>query len=279
MSLPDRLLELLDRYPDDLTDAELAELRAAAETDPRLDHALSEVLAIDAALAGSPDVPEALSELGSARLRRALEPHAAWGSPPAAPLEAKGPVPEHVPVDSVVSLFARRPVQLALAALVLVAVGGVVLRMGDPVDDPSQGGLKGDPRLAETSLVVTAPEGAPVSSGSTRAADQPVRFQVRLTAPSAYLALLEIQGASSAVVWPTPDAVWLGADGFNLLQPPGASPDYRPARPGEATYVVYASPERLAISSRTLTEDDLRAANPKAVPGRPFTVIWTPAEP
>ena len=279
MSLPVHLLSLLDRYPDALTDVELAELRAAAEADPRLDRALSEAVAIDAALAGAPDAPEDLSELGSARLRRALEPHAAWGSPPAAPLEAKGPVPEHAPVVHVVSLFARRPVQLAVAALLLAAVGVAVLRMGGPADDPSQGGVKGDPRLAETSLIVTAPEGAPVSSGSTRDADQPVRFQVRLTAPSAHLALLEVQGASSALVWPTPDASWLGADGFNLLQPPGASPDYRPARPGEATYVVYASPEPLALPSRTLSEDDLRAANPKAVPGRPFTVIWTPAEP
>ena len=278
MSLPHRLLELLDRYPDDLTDAELAELRTAAQADPRLDRALSEAVAIDAAISGTPDAPEVLSELGSERLRQALEPYAAWGSPPAAPLEAKGPGPQKEPADKVISLFARRPVQLALAALVLVTVGVVIVRMGDPVDGPRQGSFKGDPRLAETSLVITSPEGAPVASGSTRAADQPVRFQVRLIASSAYLALLEIQGASSALVWPTPDAVWLGADGFNILQPPGVSPDYQPARPGEATYVVYASPEPLVLSSRTLTEDDLRAANPKAVPGRPLTVIWTPAE-
>jgi hypothetical protein len=64
------MLELLERYPEALTDAELAELRAAAEADAELDALLDAIHDVDAAL--RPGAVAALSELsGEARQRLA----------------------------------------------------------------------------------------------------------------------------------------------------------------------------------------------------------------
>ena len=68
MTRDPRIQELLDGYPDALSDAELAELRAAAEQDPELDELLFAILETDAELAGADDGPGALSERAQARL-------------------------------------------------------------------------------------------------------------------------------------------------------------------------------------------------------------------
>ncbi len=68
-----RIDELLAGYPDDLSDAELAELRAAAEQDPELDELMFSLLEADAELAGAPDGPTELSEAGQARMDGILD--------------------------------------------------------------------------------------------------------------------------------------------------------------------------------------------------------------
>ncbi|MCO4772346.1 MAG: hypothetical protein KDA24_20100 [Deltaproteobacteria bacterium] len=272
MSLSPDLLDLLARYPDELTDAELETLRNAAKADPRLDEAMHEVLHIDAALDGVPDITPTLSELGERRLRKALSAEApkAWGSPPAAPLEAKA--------DNVVSLFGRRPVQLAIAAIVLVAVGLFATTLQDPANDPYNGGIKGGDFTLEGQLIIQAKGGSPLvrdeDAPPAHPSDQPVRITARLE-NRASIALLEIQGDVSAVVWPLPGATWSGVVGLNVLQPPGSSPDYRPARPGAATYILLAREEPLAIPARRISFEDLVDANPGVRAMKPFTIDWT----
>jgi hypothetical protein len=276
VTLSPRLLDLLARYPAELSDPELAELRAAAEADPRLEDALHELLELDAALDGLADGPLALSELGQRRLDRALRSTRAWGSGPAAPLEASAG-------DHVVSLFARRPVQLALAAALLAALGFAAARLFTPPapNDPYHGGIKGDdddsaaPR--DRSLILQAPGEPRLEDGARRPIDSPLRITARLMRPMS-LVLLEVQGDVSAVVWPLPGAAWFGAAGPNLLQPADASPDYRPAAPGLATYVLVARPTPLALPDRRVREADLLAANPGAVVLDRRSVLWTPPE-
>lgn len=273
-ALPDHILDLLEGYPDELDDAQLATLRAAAEQDPRVDEAMHAILAVDAALTGAPADTPPISDLARHRISKvATDAPKAWGSPPVAPLEARA---RPTSQDNVVPLFARRPVQLAIAALLLLAAGLVARSMFE-ADDPYGGGIKGDdddgPALT-ASLILQAPDGNRLADGAARATTDPVRITARLSS-AASLALLEVQGDVSAVVWPAPDAVWSAAAGPNLLQPPGASPDYRPAAAGPATYVLVARPAPLRIPGRRITEADLLAANEGAAVLSRFTVAWS----
>lgn len=295
MSLVPRLFDLIERYPDELTDAELAELRSAAERDPRLHEVMDAVLEIDSAIAGLPETIPQISESGQRRLDLAVRTATAWGSSPAAPLEAhveeeatrawgsSPAAPLEAKADNVVSLFSRRPVQLALAALLVIAAGLLAnaLLQPAPPDDPYGGGIKGDGRDSasplDRSLILQPFGGARLDDGAERSADQPIRLTARLKNPAS-LALIEVQGDVSAVVWPPPDSVWLGGVGPNLLQPLGASPDYRPSQAGAASYVLVGRDTALTISARRLSEADLLAANPGAVVLDRRTIRWTDPE-
>lgn len=272
-TLPDSILDLLDGYPDELDDAQLATLRAAADEDPRVAEAMDAILAFDAAMAGAPTTPPALSDLARHRIAKATSADTpkAWGSPPVAPLEAR-----HGADSNVVPLFGRRPVQIALVALLLVAAGLVARSLFDATD-PYGGGIKGDdddgPALTGA-LILQAPDGTRLASNASRPVTDPVRITARPSA-AASLALLEVQGDVSAVVWPAPGAIWTATAGPNLLQPPGASPDYRPAGPGPATYVLVARPTALSIPGRRINEADLLAANEGALVLARFELDWT----
>lgn len=310
--------ELLTRYPDDLTDAELDELRAAAEADDALDAAMDAALLLDAEGEGTP-VPDFSGPLSPRNQRRVdllvrqarawsagpaapLEASAdedeaptAWSAGPAAPLEAHaeqeaprawtaGPAaPLEAKADNVVPLF-RRPAFQAVAALLLVAVA-LALRFGD---DGYQGGLKGDATEVEGQLVLMGD--TRLDDGDERPADRPVQITARLE-DSASIALIEVQGETSAVVWPLPERAWLADVGPNLLAPPGASADYRPARAGSATYVLVGrgralgedgtpgALEPLAIARRApVTVEELLAANPGAAELDRITIVWTEPE-
>lgn len=82
--------ELLTRYPDDLTDAELDELRAAAEADDALDAAMDAALLLDAEGEGTPvpDFSGPLSPRNQRRVDLLVRQARAWSAGPAAPLEA-----------------------------------------------------------------------------------------------------------------------------------------------------------------------------------------------
>ncbi len=141
MAFDSRLDKLLEHYPSELSDAELAELRAAAEQDPSLDALLEALLLVDATFAGTDLDPE-LSPEGQRTLDARLEPLRAWTVGPAAPTEARtndspkawtlGPAaPTEAHADTVIDLASARRrrmrmVGLAIAALILVALGFAV---------------------------------------------------------------------------------------------------------------------------------------------------------
>jgi hypothetical protein len=87
MTLDPRVQELLELYPDDLTDEELAELRALAEQDPAIEDLLDAILMTDAALSGTPQGDAELSDSGRKKLADRLEDSGitAWSTGGATP--------------------------------------------------------------------------------------------------------------------------------------------------------------------------------------------------
>ena len=73
MTVDPRVQELLERYPDDLTDAELAELRDIASRDSEIEDLLDAIHLADAALLGQPAPTVELSEEARAKLAGRLE--------------------------------------------------------------------------------------------------------------------------------------------------------------------------------------------------------------
>jgi len=178
-----------------------------------------------------------------------------------------------------VSLFARRPVQLALAALLVIGVGFLSARFIEPPDPYN--GTKGDDDSAaavEGQLILQPPGEARLQDDSEQPIDAPIYLSVRLEDPG-FLALIEVQGDVSAVVWPLPGAVWTGVVGVNLLQPPGASADYRPASPGAATYLLIGSEDPLIVPSRRISEDAFFESNPDALLLDRRRIVWTAPDP
>jgi|GEM_PF-1612787 len=70
MAFDPRIEDLLARYPQDLTDAELAELRAAAEQDEALEDRLDALVDVEAALQDDP--APVLSDIAAKRLERLM---------------------------------------------------------------------------------------------------------------------------------------------------------------------------------------------------------------
>lgn len=270
--MSERLTDLLERYPHELDDAELAELRAAAEQDPELEAMLEALLLLDDAFEDTDLEDTSLSELGQRRLDSKLRTIKAWTLGPAAPTEANveqdapkawtlGPAaPTEANADNVVDFTARRRMRMlgyAIAAAVLIALGFAARGLfGDPRGgghNPYGGGIKGDDDSAP------GIEGQIQVMGATRVYDmdavpmtQPVRFTMRLENPAA-IALVEIQNGQSHVLWPMPGRQWLAVIGNNALLPPGSDGTYTPAAAGEARYVLIASDSELKFFDRKLS--------------------------
>jgi hypothetical protein len=257
-----RILELLERYPDQLTDAELAELRAAGEQDPEVEELMDALHDVDGLLCDVP--PVELSEAGEARLDRLVQESKGWstgGSTPASQAtdaaqatgaeaqESKGwSTGGSTPASKVVDLGAARrrhwllahPTATALAALMLLAAGFMIrdqltppqeftFRGDDDVSDPDR--IDGELHImGETRLL----------DGATRAVDRPITFRALMQQPAA-LVLVETQAGRSFVLWPEPGLSWQVSSGVNLVQPSGLASTYAPAGPGEATYTLLAS--------------------------------------
>ena len=229
-----RILELLERYPDQLTDAELAELRAAGEQDPEVEELMDALHDVDGLLCDVP--PVELSEAGEARLDRLVQESKGWSTGGS------------TPASKVVDLGAARrrhwllahPTATALAALMLLAAGFMIrdqltppqeftFRGDDDVSDPDR--IDGELHImGETRLL----------DGATRAVDRPITFRALMQQPAA-LVLVETQAGRSFVLWPEPGLSWQVSSGVNLVQPSGLASTYAPAGPGEATYTLLAS--------------------------------------
>ncbi len=277
MALDPRITDLLARYPHDLSDEELTELRAAADADPEIEVAIDGLMEIEEELAGVPEEPR-LSELGRKRLESKLEEAKAWSTGGATPSgKAAADAPQAwstggaTPSGKVVDfgearrrrglLGGSRPAQ-ALAAGLLIATGFMVADQFTP--DPPGYTFKGDdddssdPDRIEGSLWIYGE--SKLETGAVRAADQPVSFRGVPDKPCA-LVLLETQGGTTYVLYPEPGQVWRANSGSNLLEPDGSSSAYTPGAAGEATYTLLASPTHAPIP----VPPDRKTASPEAL--------------
>lgn len=258
MALDPRISELVARYPHDLNDAELAELRAAAEADPEVESAIDGLLELEAELAGVEEAPR-LSELGRKRLESKLDEVQAWSTGGATP---SGRVVDFGEARRRRGLLGGNRAAQALAAGLLVAAGFMVGDQFTP--DPPGYTFKGDdddsadPDRIEGSLWIHGE--SKLESGAVRAVDQPVSFRGVPDTPCA-LVLLETQGGATFVLYPEPGQVWNATAGSNLLAPEGASSAYTPGAAGEATYTLLASPPHAPIP----VPPDRRTASPEAL--------------
>lgn len=280
MSPSERIEELLSGYPDQLSDAELAELRLAAEQDSELDamldaiHEVEFLLAADEASVAEVTGPQHLSDAGEQRLATAMSNarFLAVGAATDSMAAAEGG-DEFVPVSG------RRSSQwvgwTALAAGLLLAVGTVLLSRFEiphaPLEplSPEPGAadfsMKGEPGVVSGDLMIRGTGAASWTAGESRSLEQAVRFYAVVPQPT-FLAILEIQAANTVVLYPGPEQHWQVAAGTHLLQPPGGSSEYQPARAGPATYVLLGSAAGLAVpAGRVVTSvEALLAGNPGA---------------
>ena len=299
MASDSRIDDLLGRYPDDLTDAELAELRAASAADPALDDALDALLLTEAILE-DPDLdlsPE-LSPPRQRTLDTRLRAVRAWTLGPAAPTEAStndapkawtlGPAaPTEAHVNNVVDFSARRRarmVTLAIAAAILVALGfaarGWFSSPPKSGYDPYGGGTKGDddesaPAIQGQILIQGAVR---VQDGDFQRLTDPVNFTMRLE-NGASIALVEVRNDTTIVVWPPPGIQWFATVGHNPLMPPGSDGSYRAAAVGEARYVLVASTSELAVDSREISTIEAFIEANGALVLDTVTVNWIEGEP
>ncbi len=280
MAVDPRMEELLERYPSELDDAELAALRAAAEQDPDVAAAMDALLLVDAAFDDT-DLHAELSPAGQRKLDANLRAVKAWTLGPAAPTEARA--------DNVVDFAAARSrrmamVGLAIAAAVLVAVGFAARGWFAPRGpgggyDPYHGGTKGDDDSAGPSLEgqIQIQGALRVQDGDSVPADQPVLFTIRLE-DAASIALLEIQEGVTSVMWPAPGYQWVGVVGNNRLAPPGTDGSYTPARPGTATYVLVGKQGELRFAGPRPSTLDAFIEETGAQTLDRVTVVWSGEE-
>lgn len=265
MSVVDpRLLELLQRYPADLSADEAEQLRAAGAADPRIADLLAGVDALEEARPPAPvwgpadGTEPRLSDVGRARLDQLFAdvlPAAGGADRPPEPV-ADVPAPPVRPRGA--------DVRWLFAAAALIAIG-IGLRMVLPsADDPIESQFRG--RLGEVDVELVVVGDQPLSSGTERPTGDPVRFQV-VTSGEAYLALVETQNGKRALVWPAMGEQWHVRSGVHLLQPEGLSADYSPADPGEATYELIAAPGPLTLTGAGATAEG-------AITASTFVLRW-----
>ncbi len=291
-----RIQELLERYPDQLSDEELAELRAAAEEDPEVDDLMDAIHRVEGLLSGVDEVE--LSETGQARLDRLADEAKAWSTGGSTPESRVDEVDDakawstggSTPESKVVDLGARRrwltwvrdnPAPMALAALMLVAAGFMIRDQLQPPDDFTWRGDDdvSDPDRIDGELYVMGE--TRLADGDARPVNRPITFRAVMQEPAA-LVLVETQAGRSFVIWPEPGQQWQVLAGSNVLQPAGLAATYMPAGPGEATYTLLASrpeapipvpPERQTPSAASLVD----GMEGTSVLGR-TTIVWEAAQ-
>lgn len=272
MSLDPRTEELLAGYPDQLTDDELAELRAQAEGEPEVQRLMDAIHDVERRLAGEPLASPELSSEGQRRLDAIVEDTRAWTHGGATPTAQQ---------DNVVSLSAARRRRwggavVALAAAALLAIG-LLSSERAPVDtavtsaeDFRFKGADGQP--VSGSLFVMGEQR--VSDGQQRPVDASVTF--RAVVPLALsLALVEVgPGGGAHVLHPRPGQRWQVPAGSHLLQGGGGAA-YRPAGPGEARYVLVGSAGSLQVPAGPVDLDAWVASQPGAAVLDSLSIRWT----
>ena len=262
MSHKERIAELLAGYPDQLSDDELTELRLAASEDAALEASLDAIHEAEFLISMDEDEVQhlafdgELSERAEERLAQAITQAKQLAR------DAAG-IAESAAVAAV-KIVTLRPAKdrsqwaswMALAAGLVLAGGTVVIsRSPQPSggDEMSTFGTPGDlsmkgaePEAMAGDLMVRGTDDAPWTVGTPRLLAAGLRFFAVVAQPT-YLALVEVQQANTAVVYPQSGSQWQVAAGTHLLQPPSASPQYSAASEGAATYVLVGSRSSLSV--------------------------------
>lgn len=286
MPIDGRIEELLARYPDQLDDAELAELRAAGERDPEVEQLMDRLHEVEGLLGPGSDAlisaSAALSPGGERALQRTLDD-----------------------VDASVVTDRSRVVQLqprsgrwragwtALAAMLLLGISVVLVIELEDSGRLDEGGLlpgsaEGLGAASDLQLRGDVPDltgnlefesSAAVVQGMGRPLDQSVVFVVLVSLP-AHLALLETLGGETHVLHPSAGGTWRLEAGTHRVEPrPGASA-YRPAMAGDASYALVGSPSPIQVPGDGLVASvtELISANEGAVLLDERAIRWTAVE-
>ena len=285
MSRNDRIAALLDGYPDQLSDAELAELRSLAADDPEIEACLDSIH--EAEFLASMDEEDVLPLALDGQLSDRATERLAKAVTQAKELREQ----ESTNVPSRVVSLGRRGENskwvswIGLAAGLALAGGTVVLSRYPAPDGPTElpsleianeMTMKGA-TVTEVSggLMIRGTEAASWTRGSARSLDQRVRFYA-VVPQAAYLALVEVQNANTVVLYPTGGAEWRVDAGTHQLQPDGASAEYSAGAPGLATYVLVGSASRISVPSGGVIAslDTLLAGNPGVRILAEVEVLW-----
>jgi len=224
MAIDPTVLELLERYPGDLDDAERSSLASAAIADPDVAAIVGELDALEADRPDEEWPPEEVGvQLGDearARMDGILAERAAAVRAPAA--------------------NARPRARWLTAVAAALALG---LAWWTFTPDPPGVRYRGD--WAGTAELIVL-DGGSLADDAEQPIDRPIRFQV-LTNTEVFLVLVEARGGTETVVWPRGGERWHVSSGLHALQPGGASADYTPEGAGEARYVLYGSADALDV--------------------------------
>jgi hypothetical protein len=288
LSHNDRAGDLIAGYPDQLSDAELAELRSLAADDPEIEACLDSIH--EAEFLASMDEEDVLPLALEGQLSDRAEERLADAVTQANELKAQ----ENADASSdVVPLRHRKESSkwqswIALAAGLVLAGGTVVLSRYPAPDGPDElpslettdGMTMKGAMAAEVSggLMIRGTEAASWTRGSARPLNQRVRFYA-VVPQAAYLALVEVQNANNVVLYPTDSGDWWVDAGTHELQPDGASAEYSAAVPGRATYVLVGSATKLSVPSGGViaSVDALVSGNPGARTLAEVEVVWQAA--
>ncbi len=269
MALDARTTDLLQRFPDQLSQEEEAELHRLAEGDPIIAQLVEQLGELDAIL-DRPTPPEdaddvgelALSELGRRRLETELRGIVEAGS--------------LGPTRSGTAAAPRRSltVWMVVAAAVLLLGLGALLRPGPqaPPTDLDPLTPRGAEDAVKVELVVLGPDG-PLASNAKQDPSVPVRFQA-VASGATWLAMLESQAGRTVMLYPVAGAQWTTEGGVSPLQPPGQSPEYRPAQPGRAEYILVAAPGPIAVPTGPIDPKDLSILHERAGAVDALTIVW-----
>ena len=268
--LDPRHLELLEGYPDQLSEAELAEVRAAAEADGDVAELVAGVDELmDLRVPFDEDDPGEveLSEMGRKKLARALAARETTEAEPAAPAEALPPPSR--PAPQLVDPPANSPPLWRWAAAAALLLGlGFLVRPGGPEPDLVP---RGDLADLDVSLSIHGP--GRLAAGDAQPLDRPVSFSV-VASDAVHLALLETQAGRTALIWPTDGAQWLAPAGASTLQPAGKAAEYTAAAPGPAVYHLIAAPGPMLAPPSEVDPASPTALHPDAVPVASHAITW-----
>lgn len=305
MAVDARVQALLERYPDQLDDAELQELRIIAEQDPEVDRLIDAIhqteallrsgAANDAVEDGGASLPwesandsgaaQALGSRGASTRGSTDTDVQAIGSRGASTRGAGDADVQAVASrgastraanDGALRAGSRRSLWVALAASIALAVSSQMVR---PPPQPNLGSVgefaaRGVEIELAGALWLRGSDGRVVQPGPRRTSDS-VHFSATVN-QEADLLLVEVAGGRATVLHPEPGGRWSVPAGTHLVQPGGAPATYTPGGPGAAEYVIVGGRTAPPLDPPPASLEALLAAWPDSAVLERETVEWVP---